>query len=564
MRVSVSGSALFSACLCALLATTACQMPQNFTAASGDITADALRSDVRIVSANRMQGRAPGTLGDRRARQFLIDRMTKLGLEPGGRPHATPNEAWQQRFELVKVKATMPGSWPFEYENGAVFLAYGTDYVAVSGVQTSRVEIEDAELVFVGYGIQAPEFDWDDYKNRNLRGKVLVMLNNDPDWDDAIFEGERRMLYGRWTYKYEMAAKLGAAGAIIIHTTKSAGYPWQVVQTSWRGGERFALPARRGTKAVPLEAWMTEDAARQMFSSAGHNYKRLLARARSRNFRPVSLGVRTSIAFDNEVTRSKTANVLGVVRGTDPALADEYVVYSAHHDHLGQGGDKLDKTYNGARDNAAGVAKVLAIAKAMVAAPPKRSVLFAFVGAEESGLLGSKYFVQQPTVPLASMVANINFDGGNIWGRTRDVVMVGGGQSSLDAVVARGAKRQARVVADDPFPDRGYFYRSDQFNFARAGVPAIFLRTGTNFIGRAPDWGRKQIEAWEARHYHQVSDELRRRWNFDGMVEDARLGFYCGFVIANASARPRWNKDAEFRPRKTAAPVASAAAAAAR
>ncbi len=510
------------------------------------VDAAALRRDIAALSADEMEGRAPGTRGDARARAWLIERLEKMGLEAGG-----PQGGFEQHFDIVGVTATPPSSWSFHHDDDALLLSLRDDFMASSGVQAPRVSVEDAELVFVGYGIQAPEYDWDDYKGRDLRGKVLLFLNNDPDWSDDLFEGKRRLLYGRWTYKYEIAAQLGAAGAIIIHTVPSAGYPWQVVQTSW-GGEQIELPAT-GAGRSAVEAWLTEAAARRLLASAGHDFERLTRAARSRDFEPVALGIRTSIAFNNRISRTRTANVLAVVPGRDAALKEQVLVYSAHHDHIGRGGEKPDRIYNGALDNASGVAQLLAIAEAIRRAPLRRSVLFAFVAAEESGLLGSAYYAQNPTVPAGQLVANINYDGGNIWGRTRDVTMIGFGKSSLDEVVVSGAALQGRRVQPDQFPDRGFFYRSDQFNFARIGVPAIYLDTGTDFIGRPEGWGREQIEAWEAEHYHQVSDELQASWNFEGMVEDVQLGLYCGAVIGNRDALPVWNPGDEFEAARSKA-----------
>jgi hypothetical protein len=375
------------------------------------------------------------------------------------------------------------------------------------------------------------------------------MLNNDPDWDPALFEGERRLYYGRWRYKYEIAAEKGAAGAIIVHTTPSAGYPWQVVQTSWTGPQ-FELPAGDEPR-IQVAAWTTWEATEELVALTGHRLDELVESAKQRDFQPLPLGIRTSIAFDNEVRRgARTANVLGLLPGSDPELADQVVVYTAHHDHLGRGkpNDDGDDIYNGARDNASGVAVVLGIARAMTALPepPRRSILFAFVAAEEQGLLGSQYFAQNPTVPPGKIAGAVNFDSANIWGRTRDVTYIGYGKSSLDAIAEGAAALQDRVVVGDQFPSRGYYYRSDQFSLAKIGVPAIYFSGGTEFRGQDPEWGRQQVDAWTETHYHQQSDELRDDWSFEGMVEDAQLGFYAGLAIADADEMPSWNPGDEF------------------
>jgi Zn-dependent M28 family amino/carboxypeptidase len=405
--------------------------------------------------------------------------------------------------------------------------------------------VSDAELVFVGYGIEAPEYQWNDYKGQDLRGKVLVMLNNDPEASPDLFGGVTRLYYGRWTYKYESAARQGAAAAIIIHTTPSAGYGWNVVQTSWTG-EQFQLPAVEGEPHVQVEAWVTEEAARRLFESAGQSYDDLVARAQSRDFAPVALGVSTSLTLPNRVSRTQTANVLASLPGTDPVLRDQYVVWSAHHDHLGTAAEGADRIYNGALDNASGCAQVLQIAKALKSAPTRRSHLFAFVAAEEQGLLGSAYYASNPTIRPAQMAANLNWDGANIWGRALDVTYVGYGKSDLDVLVDGAAARQGRTVKPDQFPDRGFFYRSDQFNFAKIGVPAVYLDSGTEFRDRPAGWGKEQIEAWEAKHYHQVSDELGDDWNLEGAVEDAQLGLAVGVAVGNSDALPSWKPGDEF------------------
>ncbi|HVS02302.1 MAG TPA: M20/M25/M40 family metallo-hydrolase, partial [Thermoanaerobaculia bacterium] len=431
------------------------------------------------------------------------------------------------------------------------------DFMASSGVQREAAALDDAEVVFVGYGIEAPEYEWDDYKGADLDGKVLLMLNNDPDWDPELFAGERRLYYGRWTYKYESAARHGAAGAIIIYTHPSAGYPWQVVQTSW-SGEQFELPAADEPR-IQVAGWLTEAAASEMVALGGHSLEELVEQARSREFAPVPLAVRTSLRLQNAVRQVQTANVLGRLPGRDAELTEEAVVYSAHHDHLGVAdpadveGDDL--IYNGALDNAAGCAQVLAIARAFteLPQPPRRSILLAFVGAEEQGLLGSKYFAEHPTIPAGRMAAVINYDRGNIWGRTSDLTFVGMEKSDLGELVQRLAEEQGRTVKPDQFPDRGFYYRSDQFSFAKVGVPGIYLDTGTEFVGRPEGWGKEQIEAWEAEHYHQPSDELVDDWSFDGMVDDARLGFKAGVHLAEREALPRWTPGDEFEAAREAA-----------
>ncbi|MCH7664677.1 MAG: M28 family peptidase [Acidobacteria bacterium] len=509
------------------------------------ITAEALRAPIAELASDEYGGRGPGSEGDTMARQYLIGELEEIGYSPGAE-----GGSWEQFFDIVGVETSAPETWTFTKGGKSISLAWWDDYIASSGVQKETASIDNAELVFVGYGIQAPEYDWDDFKGMDVAGMVLVIVNNDPDWSDDLFEGVRRLYYGRWTYKYEKAAELGAAGAIIIHTTPSAGYPFQVVQTSWTGPQ-FEIPAGDEPR-IQIPAWTSEEAMYRIFELAGRDLDELREAARSRDFEPVPLGVTTSLALTNELHRVQTANVVATLAGRDPELAEEYIVYSAHHDHLGFGkaNDEGDEIYNGALDNASGCAQVLAIARAFAALPdkPRRSIMLSFVAAEEQGLLGSAYFARNPPVPAGRMAANINYDGANIWGRNRDVTYIGYGKSSLDDVVEKYAAEQGRKVMPDQFPDRGFFYRSDQFNFAKIGVPAIYLDTGTDFIDRPAGWGKQQIEAWEAIDYHQPSDELLDSWNFEGMIEDSVLGFKMGLYLAEQDNLPTWNAGDEFEP----------------
>ena len=523
-------------------------------AAQTFITRPALEAAIRFLSSDLLEGRGPGTRGDQLARLYLQTRLEGMGYQP-----AFANGAWQQPFDIVGINSQMPKSWSFQGKSERIDLAWRDDYIAASGLQRESVSVEDAELVFVGYGIQAPEFRWDDYKGANLTGKILVMMNNDPDWDPNLFAGKRRLYYGRWDYKYESAARQGAAGAIIIHTTPSAGYPWQVVQSSW-GGEQFQLPAGNEAR-LRVKAWATEEAVRRLLKSSGFALDMLVAAARSRDFKPVPLGIRTSITFTNRLSSVQTANVGGVLPGSDATLAPQLVVLSAHHDHFGIGEPDAsgDRIYHGAVDNASGCAQVLAIAQglAALAERPRRSVLALFVAGEERGLLGSTYYAQHPSVPAGHIAADLNIDGGNIFGRTRDATLISLGKSSLDEVAARVAASQGRVLKPDQFPDRGYYYRSDQFAFARIGVPALFFSSGTDVIGRPPGWGRQQLEQWELKKYHQPADRLDDSWNFDGMIEDAQLDMLSAWLIAQADTMPTWKPGDEFEPARKRALAAS-------
>ncbi len=522
-------------------------LPPGAEQAVAQITEEGLKRDVLAFSDDRFEGRGPGTAGDAAARRWLAEQLAALGYQPGA-----PGGGWEQPFEVVGITASMPEQWSFRAGDRTLSFAWWDEYIAASGVQQPRVSVEDAEVVFVGYGIVAPEERWDDFGDADLRGKVLLMLNDDPSHDPDAFGGERRLYYGRWTYKYESAARVGAAGAIIIHDDASAGYPWRVVQTSW-DGEQVELPAGSEPRA-PIHGWLSQDAAARLVALSGKRLDDLRAAAQQRGFRPVPLGVTTSLSFDNALRRTRTANVVGVRRGSDAALAEQAVVYTAHHDHLGvakpgAGGDRI---YNGARDNASGVAQALAVARAFAAleTQPRRSLVFLFVGAEEQGLLGSKYYAAHPTFPADRIAANINFELGNIWGPTANVVIHGKGKSTLDDYVEAAAERQGRRVEDEADPRSGWYYRSDQFSFARAGVPSTWFESGRDFIGKPPGWGDRVVNGWIAEHYHQPSDELTDDWRFDGMAADAQLAFFVGAAVATADAMPRWRPGDEFERRR--------------
>ncbi|MBT8108601.1 MAG: M28 family peptidase [Gammaproteobacteria bacterium] len=511
--------------------------------AARQISDDYMREIIVEISDDRYAGRGPGTPGDEAARSYLAERMEELGLQPGA-----ANGSWEQPFHLVGVNASQPESWTFAGYGKSMTLQQWDQFIVGSGVQEERAVIDDAELVFVGYGIEAPEYDWDDYKGVDLAGKVLLIMNNDPDWDPELFAGETRLWYGRWDYKYLSAARQGAVGAIIIHTSPSAGYPFQVVQTSWTGVQ-FELPARDEPR-TQMNGWVTEDTARDLVAMAGLDLDELREAAYNRDFEPIPLGITTSLTMDVEITRVQTANILGLIPGSDPELRDEVVIYTAHHDHLGVGtpNEDGDAIYNGAMDNAAGVAQVMAIARAIKALPeaPRRSVLVNLVGAEEQGLLGSEFYAANPTFAPGKIAANLNYDGGNIWGHTHDVTFIGLGKSTIDEIATLIAEEQGRVVKPDQFADKGYFYRSDQFSFARIGVPAMYLDTGTDFVDRPPDWGREQQNHYTEVNYHQPTDEYDSNWNLDGMVQDALLGYWTGLAIANANKMPTWLPGDEF------------------
>jgi hypothetical protein len=501
-----------------------------------------MRADVRFLSSDLLEGRAPGTRGDLLARAYVAARFEAIGLEPG------ILGAWEQPVELVGATAKAPDTVRVTRGAESAVLRQREDFIAWSGRHAGEVEIKGAEIVFVGYGIVAPEHGWDDYKGADLHDKVLLFMNNDPERDPALFAGKRRLYYGRWDYKYQMAAERGAAGAIVIHTDASAGYGWSVVQNSW-SGEILSLP-EAGQATLDLKAWATEDACRRIARLAGQDLDALRARAETREFRPVPLGVSLDVVLRNELVRRQSANVIGRLPGRDQALAKEAVLYTAHHDHYGIKASASGEpaVYNGALDNAAGVAAMLAVAEAFAALPerPRRSILFASVTGEEQGLLGSLHLARHLPLAPGLVAANVNIDGVNVWGRTKDVPVIGLGKSSLDDWIRAIAEMQGRTVVPEAFPDKGSYYRSDHLSFARLGVPSAFLDAGTEVLGQPAGWGRQQQQAWEDAHYHQPSDDLTPDWNFEGAVEDAQLLFLLGAKVADAPLAPAWRPGDEF------------------
>jgi Zn-dependent M28 family amino/carboxypeptidase len=515
------------------------------------VTEPALKGHIRFLADDLLEGRGPGSRGDELAQRYIASHFESLGLKP-----AAPDGGWYQKVPLVGVTARVPAALSFQHGNDRLELKRHDDYVIASGKAQQHVAVQNAEIVFVGYGIQAPEYQWDDFKGVDLRGKILLMMNNDPADDPELFGGKRRLYYGRWDYKYASAARQGAAGAIIIHTTPSAGYPFQVVQTSW-SGEEFELEQSSGPR-VDVRGWLTEDASRKLVALGGQNLDKLRAAAEKRDFRPVPLGVQLSIEFDCDVRKKQTANVLGLLPGSDPALSRQAVVFMAHHDHLGlalQRNAQGDNIYNGAVDNASGTAALLAIARAAASLSkrPARSLLFAAVGAEEQGLLGSLYLAEHPPIAAGNLAAVINIDCVNIIGPTHDVTVIGLGKSDLDELVEGIARWQKRVATPDQFPDRGYYYRSDQFSLAKIGVPGVYLHSGVNAVGKPEGWGKKQIEAWTETRYHQPSDEFSDSWDLRGAVDDVRLLYYVGLQAAQRPKMPRWNAGDEFEAARKAA-----------
>ena len=505
-----------------------------------------------------LEGRGPGAKGDAIAQLYLESQFKRMGLS-----QIPSLKSYRQKFPMLGLTSKAAKTWsivPMKSGSTPIEFQYFKDYIAVAGRPKAKIDISNAEIVFVGYGIQAPEFQWDDFKGVDLKGKVLLMMNNDPESDPNLFAGSRRLYYGRWDYKYESAARQGAVGAIIIHTTPSAGYPFTVIETSWTG-EQFELQDS-SVPRMDMKGWMTNDATAKLVAHAGFELDALRAKAESRDFQPVPLGVTLSTSIECEVREKATANVLAVLPGSDAKLSSEYVLFMAHHDHIGIAADRDargDSIYNGAIDNASGTAALLAVAQAITESGirPKRSIVFAAVGAEEQGLLGSKYFAEHPPIPNGKQSAVVNIDGINFLGPTKDVNVIGFGKSSLDRLVDVVAKYQGRVVVPDREPSKGFYYRSDQFSLAKVGVPGVYLHSGHVVIGKPDGWGKEQLDVWTEKHYHQRSDEYDPNWDLSGAVVDLQLLFHVGWMAANSTEMQSWTAGDEFEAARKSAIRAS-------
>src|SRR4051812_44569300 len=520
-------------------------------AAVGRITPAEISGHLRFLSDDQLEGRKPGQRGDELAIKYLASQLEAYGYKPGG-----DNGTFLQAVPLVELHAEVPKDINFAANGKTLTLHTGggsnAEMILEPNAHIDRATVKDAPVVFVGYGITAPEYGWDDYKDADVKGKVVVIMNFNPP-----FKGEGvRLWYGRWDYKYINAAKHGAAGALVIHTTPSAGYPWQVLSNRADGTHQDLPPSDAEPRTMQFQGWITEAAALKLGQHGGTDLDALRKSAESRDFRPQPLGA--SMALDMPISRRKidSANVIGILPGTDPKLSEEAVLYTAHHDHLGKGPapqGTSDGIYNGALDNASGCATVLSIAHAAAAAPAKRSIIVAFVTAEEQGLLGSKWLAEHPPGPANRIAADINLDSVNRWGRTTDLGVLGLGKSTADDVVRAVAGEQGRTVRGDPHPDRGSFYRSDMFPFARAGVPPVAVKGGPDFAGRPQGWGDEQALEFERKHYHQPSDEYHGDWDLSGTVQDAQLQLAVGLRIANAPRLPTWTPGDEFEAARKSA-----------
>jgi len=508
---------------------------------------------IKVMSSDEFEGRKPGTKGEDLTVRYLEDEFKKLGLKPGN-----TDGTFVQKVPLVGIAATNTKPLTVSGPGGKKTFKWADEVVAWTKHVAGRAEIADSDLIFAGYGVTAPEFNWDDFKNVDVKGKTIVVLVNDPQvvdpgdpskLDQKVFNGKAMTYYGRWTYKFEEGARRGAAGILIVHEEGPAGYPFQVVQGNLEEKFDLVTPDKNMNRSA-IEGWITLDTAKTILKMAGQDFDTLKKQALTREFKPIPLNLKASLAVKNTMHTVDSRNVLAKVEGSDPRLRDEYVVYSAHWDHLGIcAPGKADRICNGALDNASGVAQLLEIARAFttVQPRPKRSILFLMVTAEEQGLLGSQYYSVTPVYPLAKTVANINVDGINQWGRTKDIVVVGMGASDLDDYLRDAAGEQGRVLRPDPESEKGFYYRSDHFNFAKQGVPALYTDSGEEFIGKPAGYGQQKREQYTKVDYHQPSDEVKPDWDLSGAVEDAQLMFVVGYRVANADKMPEWKPGNEFR-----------------
>jgi Zn-dependent M28 family amino/carboxypeptidase len=546
-------AAIFCALTLALAVMSCSSDPSAPDAALTSLSADRILANIKTLSSDQFEGRGPGSNGENLTIKYMEAQFRASGLEPGN-----PDGTFLQNVSLVSITPQPGVKIALTGHGQTLSPTFPKDFVAWTKRVVEKSSI-DADMIFVGYGVQAPEFNWDDFKGVDVRGKVIVVLINDPPVPDPkdptkldanTFGGNAMTYYGRWTYKYEKAAEMGAAGCFIIHDTAGAGYPWEVVQNG-RSGEQFTLntPDKAMNRAA-IEGWFSGDTATKLFKMGGQDLAALRKAAVSRDFHPVALNVHAKLDLTNTLRTLDSHNLVAKITGSDPKLKDEYVIYSAHWDHFGIGpAVNGDKIYHGAADNAAGSSALLEIARAykQLKTQPKRSMLFLSVTSEEQGLLGSQYYSEHPLYPLARTAANINMDGMNMLGRTHDIVMIGKGASTLDQIVEDLAKNQGRTVKPDPESEKGFFYRSDHFNFAKHGVPAFDPDAGVDYIGKPEGWGIKMRDKYTSEDYHKPSDVIKPYWDLSGAVEDCQLFFLVGYQVANAAQLPQWNPGAEFK-----------------
>jgi len=528
--------------LAALLATPAVALAQT---AAPPISVETLKTVTQTLSSDAFEGRAPGSAGETKTLAYLQQQFAKAGLKPGNKGQ------WLQDVPLVEITAKNVTPLTFTGGKTPLSLAYGTDMVVGTYRVTPHIAVKDSDVVFAGYGIVAPEKGWNDYAGLDVRGKTVIVLINDPDWQTpeakGLFNGRAMTYYGRWTYKYEEAARQGAAAVIIVHQTEPAAYGWNVVQSSNTGAAHVADAANGHMDDTAAHGWMQLDKARALFASAGKDFDALAAAARVKGFKPVPLGVKASVSFDNTISKQISHNVVGILPGRE--APNEYVLLSAHWDHLGHctpvNGDGI---CNGAVDNADGTAALVALAEANAkAGPARRSMVFVALTAEESGLLGSAYYGENPVYPLSQTVGGANMDALAMYGPSKDVIFIGPGKSQLDAYLDRALKAQGRHATPEPTPEKGFYYRSDHFSLAKHGVPMVYFETGQDLVNGGLAAGRAAAKDYEEHRYHAPSDEYDPKWDWRGVQQDVALYYSIARDLADGRDWPNWVAGDEFR-----------------
>ncbi|WP_432815284.1 M28 family metallopeptidase [Sphingorhabdus sp.] len=543
------------ALISALTLTSACQKAASQdmdTASLPQIEVPALSEktmqDVtRELSLDTYEGRAPGSIGEEKTVAYLISKFKAAGLEPGN------NGSWTQDVPLIEITAKNVSALNIADRNGkAMSFAYGSEYVIGSYREAPKTDIKQSDMVFVGHGIVAPEKGWNDYSGVDVKGKTVVVMVNDPDFEnqglDGPFGGKAMTYYGRWTYKYEEAARQGAAAVLIIHDTAPAAYGWNVVNSSWTGTQFLAQSKDGGKSQTQANGWIQKSVAKDIFAAAGQNLEKQMAAAKQKGFKAVPLNLTASLSFENDIARKASKNVIGVIKGTK--RPDEYVLYTAHWDHLGRctAAPDGDDICNGAVDNATGTAAIVALAEGFTkAGAPDRSVVFLAVTAEESGLLGSKYYAENPIFPLSQTVGGVNMDAFSMSGPAKNLTVIGKGKSQLDTYLEAAAKSEGRTPEMEPTPEKGFYYRSDHFSFAKLGVPMVYFEGGDDLIIGGKAAAKAAADDYEKNRYHAPGDEFDENWDWSGVMSDLKLYYRVGRMLAMTNAWPNWNEGDEFR-----------------
>lgn len=514
--------------------------------ALNSINTDSLKKEISILASDEFLGRAPSTKGEVKTINYIAEQFKLEGLKPAN------NGSYFQEVSLLKI--TTDKSMQLDINGGKkkISLKYSDDFIGSTPQVADNIKIDNSEIIFVGYGINSPENNWNDYAGFDVKGKTVLIMVNDPGYatsDSTLFNGKSMTYYGRWTYKYEEAAREGAKAVLIIHETGAAAYPWAVVQNSWSGSQFYLEDNELTRSDLQLKGWVTTEAAERLFESAGLDYRQLTQSAAKHGFKPVDMNLNVSVQFKNHVEHTKSNNVAAVLPGKDPS--GEYIIYTAHWDHFGVNNTfKGDSILNGAVDNATGVAALFEIARAFTNLPEKqnRSILFLSVTCEEQGLLGSEFYAKHPLFPLAKTVCDINMDALNIFGKTKDMTIIGFGNSQLDNYVVDVLKKYGRYANPDPMPEKGGYFRSDHFSFAKAGVPSLYVSQGVDNVEHGKEWGLAQTEKWIMENYHKPSDNYEPdKWNFDGMIDDIKVYFEVGYDLSISKDFPEWTSGFPFK-----------------